>query len=114
MACPATPPTDSVKALSAALMARLVAQGRWQRITMAEVEQHASKDSGWIVVDGLVYDITHHVLSHPGWTCGCAVSTLSAILRTLGTDCSEEVHQVGAVRGEGALPLCTAAGKLAG
>lgn len=31
-----------------------------------------------------VYDITRHVQNHPGWNCGCAVSELLAILRTLG------------------------------
>lgn len=36
-----------------------------------------------------VFDITHHVLTHPGWTSGCATSQLLAILRTLGTDCTE-------------------------
>ena len=41
-----------------------------------------------------VYDITAHVLEHPGWKCGCATSQLLAILRTLGTDCSEEVNMV--------------------
>lgn len=41
-----------------------------------------------------VYDITHHVLTHPGWTSGCGTSQLLAILRTLGTDCTEEVIMV--------------------
>lgn len=45
-----------------------------------------------------VYDITQHVLSHPGWTSGCGTSQLLAILRTLGTDCSEEVHAVHSTR----------------
>lgn len=41
-----------------------------------------------------MYDITRHVLEHPGWTSGCGTSQLLAILRTLGTDCSEEVLMV--------------------
>lgn len=45
-----------------------------------------------------VYDITQHVVSHPGWTSGCGTSQLLAILRTLGTDCSEEVHAVHSTR----------------
>lgn len=49
---------------------------------------------GLIVVDGFIYDISQHALTHKGWTCGCASSTLLAILRTLGTDCSEEVIHV--------------------
>lgn len=41
-----------------------------------------------------VYDITRHVLEHPGWSSGCGTSQLLAILRTLGTDCTEEVLMV--------------------
>lgn len=41
-----------------------------------------------------MYDITRHVLEHPGWQSGCSTSQLLAILRTLGTDCSEEVFMV--------------------
>ena len=61
---------------------------------MAEVKLNNHKDSGWIVVDGRVYDITQHVLEHDGWTCGCSTSTLYAILRTLGTNCTDEVYEV--------------------
>lgn len=60
-------------------------------ISLEEVKQHNTKESGWIIVDGYVYDISQHVINHAGWTCGCAVSTLGAILRTLGTDCTDEV-----------------------
>ena len=66
-------------------------KGDLRSITSDEMKLHNTKDSGWIVVDGYVYDITQHVINHAGWTCGCAVSTLGAILRTLGTDCTEEV-----------------------
>ena len=45
-----------------------------------------------------VYNITQHVLQHPGWTSGCGTSQLLAILRTLGTDCSEEVRAVHSTR----------------
>lgn len=45
-----------------------------------------------------MYDITQHVLQHPGWTSGCGTSQLLAILRTLGTDCSEEVRAVHSTR----------------
>ena len=41
-----------------------------------------------------VYDITEHVRTHAGWSSGCATSQLLAILRTLGTDCTEEVLMV--------------------
>lgn len=48
-----------------------------------------------------VYDITRHVLEHPGWQSGCGTSQLLAILRTLGTDCSEEVFMVSEWRESG-------------
>lgn len=66
-------------------------KGELKSIYLEEVQLHNTKDSGWIVVDGYVYDISQHVINHAGWTCGCAVSTLGAILRTLGTDCTDEV-----------------------
>lgn len=65
---------------------------------MSEVAQHNHKDSAWLVVSGRVYDITQHVLSHPGWTSGCGTSQLLAILRTLGTDCTDEVLMVHSAR----------------
>ncbi|KAL4443936.1 hypothetical protein ABPG75_011673 [Micractinium tetrahymenae] len=74
--------------------ARLRQGGRLRRYALAEVAAHNSKDDGWVAVDGKVFDITHHVLTHPGWTSGCATSQLLAILRTLGTDCTEEVLMV--------------------
>jgi nitrate reductase (NAD(P)H) len=66
-------------------------KGELRSIALEEVKMHCTKESGWIIVDGYVYDITSHVINHAGWTCGCAVSTLGAILRTLGTDCTDEV-----------------------
>ena len=73
---------------------KLKEKGTFRILTMDEVKTHNHKDSGWIVVDKKVYDITHHVLTHEGWVCGCASSTLLAILRTLGTDCTAEVLEV--------------------
>ena len=66
-------------------------KGDLKSITLDEVKLHNTKETGWIIVDGYVYDITLHVVNHTGWTCGCAVSTLGAILRTLGTECTNEV-----------------------
>lgn len=68
--------------------------GRLRRYTLADVARHNTKDDAWVAVDGRVFDITHHVATHPGWTSGCATSQLLAILRTLGTDCTEEVLTV--------------------
>lgn len=36
------------------------------RITMAQVQQHASATSCWTVVDGKVYDVTNWINQHPG------------------------------------------------
>lgn len=69
----------------------LTEKGGLKLISLEELKLHNTKESGWIMVDGYVYDITHHVINHSGWTCGCAVSTLQAILRTLGTECTDEV-----------------------
>lgn len=60
-------------------------------ITLEEVKKHTARDDGWIIMDGYVYDITAHVINHAGWGCGCQVSQLLAIMRTLGTDCTDEM-----------------------
>jgi hypothetical protein len=36
-----------------------------------------------------------------GWECSCGISTVLAIMRTLGTDCSQEFDEVHPVRGDG-------------
>lgn len=46
-----------------------------------------------------VYDITAHIDNHPGWTGG--ISTVLAIMRTLGTDCTDEFHEVHPTNGDG-------------
>ena len=53
-----------------------------RRITMAEVEQHASDTDAWIVVKDKVYDCTPFLDKHPG---GSASITMNA-----GTDCTED------------------------
>ena len=63
---------------------RLRKQGKLRKISEDELAAHNAPESGWIAVDGAVYDITVHVLHHSGWNCGCAVSELMAILRCLG------------------------------
>lgn len=45
--------------------------------TLAEVQTHASEDDCWTVIDGVVYDITQYVASHPGG---------DEILRACGAD----------------------------
>ncbi|EGB11044.1 hypothetical protein AURANDRAFT_22188, partial [Aureococcus anophagefferens] len=59
-------------------------------IPLSEVAKHATRDDGWIVVDGVVYDITNFVQNHPGWSFGGSTSTALAIERVLGSDCTDE------------------------
>lgn len=68
---------------------------------MEEVKRHTSKDDAWIVVHGNVYNITNFIKHHPGWMVGSQSSTILAILRNLGKDCTLEfdaIHPDYAVR----------------
>ena len=93
------PDQPAAARLAARIEARLRHKGRWRAdITRAELAAHCTPASAWVAVGGQVYDITHHVQDHPGWTCGCAVSTLMATLRVLGSDCTEEFNGVHTAR----------------
>ena len=70
------------------------APSRTQAYTLADVRKHNTKEDGWIVVDGIVYDITNFAKNHPGWTAGGMTSTALAIEHALGTECSEEFHEL--------------------
>lgn len=59
------------------------------QFTMEEVKKHKTKDDAWIVVHGKVYDITDHILNHPGWH-NAAITTVLSILAHIGSDCTEE------------------------
>ena len=50
-------------------------------LTLAEVSEHASNESAWIVIDGGVYDITPYVTEHPGG--------VKAILKNAGGDATK-------------------------
>jgi cytochrome b involved in lipid metabolism len=65
-----------------------------RRISLSEVAQHSTKESGWIAVNGKVYDTSSFIQTHPGWDCACGISTVIAILRCLGTDCTEEFNAI--------------------
>ncbi|GLC36982.1 hypothetical protein PLESTB_000171600 [Pleodorina starrii] len=62
--------------------------------SLSEVRQHARKDDAWIAVDGKVYDITEHLVNHPGWEDSSAISTVLSILAHSGTDCSQEFREI--------------------
>ncbi len=67
------------------------------KYTLEEVAKHNHKNDAWIVVNDIVYDMTPHVLHHPGWNpSGGAgqVSTLIAILGACGHDCSDDFNEV--------------------
>lgn len=67
---------------------------RTDAYTLADVQQHDTKEDGWIVVDDIVYDITNFAKHHPGWYSGGMTSTALAIERALGTDCTEEFREL--------------------
>lgn len=46
-----------------------------------------------------VYNITPHINNHPGWECACGISTVLAIMRVLGTDCSDEFDEIHTTEG---------------
>jgi hypothetical protein len=58
--------------------------------SVEDVAKHASADDAWIIVNSFVYDITNFVRHHPGWTMAGQTSTIIAINRNLGKDCTEE------------------------
>lgn len=60
--------------------------------SMDEVARHKTEDDGWFVYENTVYDATNHLkeIKHePGRT-----STWLAIMRILGTDCTEEMYEI--------------------
>eukprot|EP00928_Gymnodinium_smaydae_P034963 TRINITY_DN2466_c0_g5_i1.p1 TRINITY_DN2466_c0_g5~~TRINITY_DN2466_c0_g5_i1.p1 ORF type:complete len:170 (+),score=18.01 TRINITY_DN2466_c0_g5_i1:134-643(+) len=58
--------------------------------SLSEVAKHATPDDAWIVVNSFVYNITNFVRHHPGWKLAGQTSTIIAITRNLGKDCTEE------------------------
>ena len=70
------------------------AQRNSRIIAEDELQKHRSRSDAWIAVDGLVFDITPHLVNHPGWRTAGQVSTVMAIMDTLGRDCSVEFHEI--------------------
>ena len=67
-------------------------EGLTQYYTMAEVALHNKPDDGWFVMDGVVYNATAHLKDI--WCTPGKTSTVLAILRVLGTDCSDEMREI--------------------
>lgn len=61
--------------------------------TLDEVRQHRYVDDAWIAVDGKVYDITEHIVTHPGWD-SASVSTVLSIVAHAGTECTLEFREI--------------------
>ncbi|KAF8769499.1 hypothetical protein HU200_006535 [Digitaria exilis] len=57
-----------------------------KQFTMSEVQEHASRDSTWIVVHGHVYDCTNYLKDHPGGA--------DSILINAGTDITDEFDAI--------------------
>lgn len=41
-------------------------QQQWKKCTMLEIAEHKSRDDLWIVMHGLIYDVTDFLIDHPG------------------------------------------------
>ena len=53
-------------AIGRALVPRAAAAGQLGKYSIAEVAMHSTTESGWVVVDGEVYDVTSFLDEHPG------------------------------------------------
>jgi cytochrome b involved in lipid metabolism len=60
--------------------------GKQKIYTMAEVAKHNKKTDAWIVIDGIVADITNWIPKHPGG---------DIIMKGVGKDASKLFHSIG-------------------
>lgn len=51
--------------------------------SVEQVAKHCSRDDAWMIIDGLVYDVTEFVDDHPGG---------DSILNQLGRDATAQFH----------------------
>jgi cytochrome b involved in lipid metabolism len=59
-----------------------------RKISPEELSKHATAKDCWLLIDGIVYDVTKYQDSHPG---GCAVMVEHA-----GQDCTSNFDDIGA------------------
>jgi len=59
--------------------------------TMEEVSLHRHEEDGWFVYNGSIYNASSHLKEIKQ----LKTSTYLAILRVLGTDCTEEMDEIG-------------------
>lgn len=62
----------------------------WPTYTMQEVSLHKSEEDGWFVYSGSIYASPHLREIKQLKT-----STFLAIMRVLGTDCTDEMNEIG-------------------
>ena len=65
-------------------------QTDWKRFTMMEISQHNTEDDGWFVYNGSVFNASPHLKEIKAMK----TSTYLAIIRVLGTDCTEEMGEI--------------------
>lgn len=63
-------------------------------VSRDELAKHNRREDAWIAVDGVVYNITPHIMNHPGWKDG-PVTTVVAIMTYVGKDATRAWHEVG-------------------
>lgn len=79
--------------LSNLMVKKLEKKGTLRHINGEELALHNTKTDGWIAYQSKVYDITKHIEELEQSAMG-KTSTLLAIFRVLGTDCTEEMIAV--------------------
>ena len=72
---------------------KLEKKGTLRRVQPEELSRHNKSTDGWIACGGKVYDITNHIAELEASQMG-KTSTLLAIFRVLGTDCTEEMIEI--------------------
>ena len=65
-------------------------QGNWPLYTLEEVSVHNSEDDAWFIFNRSVYNATQHLREIKE----LKTSTFLAIMRVLGTDCTEEMIEI--------------------
>lgn len=63
-----------------------------KQYSWSEIRKHATKKSGWLVIEGKVYDITDYLASHPGGP--------QPILDWLGKDATQSFKTKGGLGNE--------------
>ena len=68
------------------LIPRAAVVGSNEGVTRAEVAKHNTPDDAWVVLDGVVYDLTRFMANHPGGS--------RVIMAGAGKDCTEEWRSI--------------------